>query len=76
MEISETEQFIESQDGHQEALQKIKKLIRDSRVRNIDMLRLISLYPLRYEKSSSNEINSLKEMFQKRPNVASNEIEV
>ena len=76
MEVSEAEQFIASQEGHQEALQKIKKLMRDSRVKNIDMLRLISLYALRYEKSSNNEIQSLKEMFQRRPNVAPNETEV
>jgi vacuolar protein sorting-associated protein 45 len=76
MELSEAEQFIASQDGHQEALQKVKKLMRDTKNKNIDILRLISLYSLRYDKNSNNEIQSLKEMYQKRPNVTSNEIEV
>ena len=75
MEISETEQMLASQDGHQDALQKLKKLLRDSRVRNIDALRLLSIYALRYEKNGNNEIQSLKELFQRRPNLMGNEIE-
>ena len=75
MEVSETEQLIASQDSHTEALQKIKKLMNDTKVRNIDILRLLCLYALRYENNNSNELQSLKELFQKRTNVNRNEIE-
>lgn len=76
MEVSESEQMIACQDDHNEVLQKIRSLIRDPRVKNIDILRLLSLYALRYEKSSSNELNNLRESFLKRGGVTDSEKEV
>lgn len=76
MQNSETEQMIASQDDHAEVLVKIKKLIRDNKVRNIDILRLICLYALRFEKLNNNEIQILKDLFHKRPGLNGYEIAV
>lgn len=70
MEISECEQQLACQDDHNESLQKIRTLIRDPRVKNIDILRLLCLYALKYEKSSSSDLNALKDVFIKRGGVS------
>jgi hypothetical protein len=44
---------------------KIKRLIKDDKIRDLDILRLLSLYTLRYERHASNELNTLKYEAQK-----------
>lgn len=46
-------------------LQKIKRLIKDEKIRDIDIVRLLALYELRYERHASNEFNALKYEAQK-----------
>jgi vacuolar protein sorting-associated protein 45 len=60
LELSEAEQQLACQEDHYEIVQKIRTFIRDMRVRSSDIIRLICLYALRYEKSSSSEFSSLK----------------
>jgi vacuolar protein sorting-associated protein 45 len=69
MEVSETEQQLTCQDDHTEVLQKIRKLISDPRVKNVDILRLVCLFALKYEKTGNKDIYSLKDAFSKRANV-------
>ncbi|CAF3854650.1 unnamed protein product [Rotaria sp. Silwood2] len=65
LEVSETEQNLICQNDHNAIIQKIKNLIKDDKVRNEDILRLLCLYALRYERHSSNELNTLKNEVQK-----------
>lgn len=46
--------------------QKIKKLIASDRTRDADVLRLVLLYALRYEKHSNNDVRGLLEMLRGR----------
>jgi vacuolar protein sorting-associated protein 45 len=65
LEVSETEQHLICQGDHNEVVQKIKRLIKDDKIRDLDILRLLSLYALRYERHASNELNTLKYEAQK-----------
>ncbi|CAF0811095.1 unnamed protein product [Adineta ricciae] len=65
LEVSETEQHLVCQGDHNEVVQKIKRLIKDEKIRDVDVLRLLSLYALRYERHASNEFNTLKYEAQK-----------
>lgn len=47
--------------------QKIRDLVKDSQVKNLDLIRLVCLYALRYEKSNSSELSSLKSALLRRP---------
>ncbi|XP_012061216.1 PREDICTED: vacuolar protein sorting-associated protein 45 [Atta cephalotes] len=47
-------------------LQKIKALIGNQKVRDVDTVRLVMLYALHYEKHASNDINGLVELLKKR----------
>ena len=47
-------------------LQKIKKLINDSRVRDVDATRLVMLYALHYAKHTNNDIAGLCSLLKKR----------
>jgi len=66
MEVSEAEQQLACQEDHSEVIQKIKALMRDARVKTSDLVRIITLYILRYEQSNSSEVRSFKEMLLKR----------
>ncbi|XP_063991078.1 vacuolar protein sorting-associated protein 45 [Diachasmimorpha longicaudata] len=66
LEISETEQELCCQSEHSNQLQKIKKLLNNPKVRDIDATRLVMLYALHYEKYTNNEIGTLVEMLKKR----------
>lgn len=46
--------------------QKIRKLLNNDKVRDIDAVRLVMLYSLRYEKNSNNDIAGLIDMLKKR----------
>lgn len=56
--------------------QKIRNLIKDTRVKTSDILRLVCLYALRYEKSTTSELTSLKELLVKRGGLTDQEKEV
>ncbi|KAH0539669.1 vacuolar protein sorting-associated protein 45 [Cotesia glomerata] len=66
LEVSETEQELCCQNEHSNQLQKIKKLLNNPKVRDIDATRLVMLYALHYEKHTNNEIGTLVEMLKKR----------
>ncbi|XP_057318297.1 vacuolar protein sorting-associated protein 45 [Microplitis mediator] len=66
LEVSETEQELSCQNDHSNQLQKIKKLLNNPKVRDIDATRLVMLYALHYEKHTNNEIGTLVEMLKKR----------
>ncbi|XP_051168256.1 vacuolar protein sorting-associated protein 45 [Leptopilina boulardi] len=66
LEVSELEQELSCQSEHSTQLQKIKKLINDTRVRDKDATRLVMLYALHYEKHTNNDITGLLEMLKKR----------
>ena len=66
LEVSETEQELSCQNEHSNQLQKIKKLINDPKVRDVDATRLVMLYALHYEKHSNNDVSGLLEMLKKR----------
>jgi vacuolar protein sorting-associated protein 45 len=60
LELSEAEQQLACQEDHYEIIQKIRAFVRDTRVRSCDIIRLVCLYALRYEKSNSSEFSNLK----------------
>ncbi|XP_074113197.1 vacuolar protein sorting 45 [Cotesia typhae] len=66
LEVSETEQELCCQNEHSNQLHKIKKLLNNPKVRDIDATRLVMLYALHYEKHTNNEIGTLVEMLKKR----------
>jgi vacuolar protein sorting-associated protein 45 len=75
LELSEAEQILACQEDHYEVLQKIKNFIKDPRVRTSDLVRLVSLYSLRYEKSNSSEFQQLKTELIRRGGVTDQEKE-
>lgn len=66
LEVSELEQELSCQNDHSTQLQRIKKLISDERVREIDSVRLVMLYALHYQNHASNQISSLLDLLKKR----------
>lgn len=46
--------------------QKIKKLLTNEKVTDLDAARLVMLYALRYERHSNNDIVGLEEMLRKK----------
>ncbi|XP_074650382.1 vacuolar protein sorting-associated protein 45-like [Tubulanus polymorphus] len=66
LEVSEVEQELICQNDHSQSLQKIKSLVSDDKVRQIDMVRLVMLYVLRYEKHSNNDITGLLDLLRRR----------
>ena len=47
-------------------LQKIKELINNQQIREIDVVRLVMLYALHYEKYANNDINGLLNLLKNR----------
>ncbi|XP_044737601.1 vacuolar protein sorting-associated protein 45 isoform X2 [Chrysoperla carnea] len=70
LEVSEIEQELASQNDHSQHLQSIRKLINNSKVREIDAVRLVMLYALRYEKHSNNDIQGLVDLLKKKGGVS------
>ncbi|XP_052280669.1 vacuolar protein sorting-associated protein 45-like [Dreissena polymorpha] len=66
LEVSETEQELACQSDHSASLQKIKTLLNDSKVSQLDKLRLVMLYALRYESHSNNDVSGLVETLRKQ----------
>lgn len=66
LEVSETEQEIACQGDHSALLQRIRSLLSNDKVRQVDMLRLVMLYALRYESHSNNDLSGLVEVLRRR----------
>ncbi|XP_048736203.1 vacuolar protein sorting-associated protein 45-like [Ostrea edulis] len=66
MEASELEQELACQGDHSACLQRIKSLLSSDKLQQMDMLRLIMLYALRYESHSNNDISGLLDVLRKR----------
>ncbi|CAI9721269.1 sorting-associated 45 [Octopus vulgaris] len=66
LEVSECEQELACQNDHSASLQKVKNLLNKEKIRDVDMLRLVMIYALRYEKHSSNEISGLVDILRKK----------
>ncbi|XP_071965752.1 vacuolar protein sorting-associated protein 45-like [Antedon mediterranea] len=66
MEVSEVEQDLVCQSDHNEALKRIRALIMNEKVREIDACRLVALYGLRHEKHSNNDYVGLLQTLNKR----------
>lgn len=65
-EVSEVEQELAFQHDHNESLKKIRRLINNDKVSDIDATRLVMLYALIYEKHSNNDMAGLIEALKKR----------
>ena len=57
-------------------MKKIKNLIKDTRIKTSDILRLVCLYSLRYDKSTTTELTSLRELLIRRGGLSDQEREV
>lgn len=76
MEVSEVEQQLACQEDHSEIVQKIRSLTKDARVKTSDIVRVVTLYALRYEQSSNtSELKAFKEMLLKRGSLTTQEID-
>ncbi|XP_012172461.1 vacuolar protein sorting-associated protein 45 [Bombus affinis] len=66
LQVSELEQELSCQNDHSMQLQKIRELINNQQIREIDAVRLVMLYALHYEKYASNDINGLLNLLKNR----------
>ncbi|KAJ9600038.1 hypothetical protein L9F63_009655 [Diploptera punctata] len=66
LEVSELEQELACQNEHSQQLQRIRKVIGNSKVRDVDAARLVMLYALHYEKHTNNDIVGLVEALKHR----------
>ncbi|XP_045503454.1 vacuolar protein sorting-associated protein 45 [Colias croceus] len=64
--VSELEQELVCQADHQKHLQRIKALFTNDKISDSDLIKLVSIYALRYEKHASNALASLLEMLRTR----------
>uniref|UniRef100_A0A8K9WNN3 Vacuolar protein sorting 45 homolog n=1 Tax=Oncorhynchus mykiss TaxID=8022 RepID=A0A8K9WNN3_ONCMY len=61
MEVSELEQELACQNDHSSASQNVRRLLQNPRVSEMDAVRLVMLYALRYERHSSSILPGLME---------------
>ncbi|XP_047348718.1 vacuolar protein sorting-associated protein 45 [Vespa velutina] len=66
LEVSALEQELSCQNDHSAQLQRVKKLINDEKVRELDAARLVMLYALHYENHANNQISVLLDLLKKR----------
>lgn len=59
MDVSECEQELACHSDHSQSLQKLRVLLSNDKLREMDMVRLVMLYALRYEKHSNDNISGL-----------------
>lgn len=72
MDVSECEQELACHGDHSQSLQKIRILLSNDKIRDIDLVRLVMLYALRYEKHSNNDISGLLSALQNSRRVPEN----
>ncbi|XP_063041210.1 vacuolar protein sorting-associated protein 45 [Engraulis encrasicolus] len=66
MEVSEAEQELACQNDHGNAQQMVRRLLQHPRVAELDAVRLVMLYALRYEKHSNSVLPSLLDDLQRK----------
>lgn len=66
MEVSEVEQELACQNDHSSAQQNVRRLLQSPRLNELDAVRLVMLYALRYEKHSSSVLPSFMEELTRR----------
>jgi vacuolar protein sorting-associated protein 45 len=66
LEISELEQRIVANGEHSQCLDHIKRLIQNPKTTDLNALRLVMLYALRFEGSNNNSLPSLTEILRQR----------
>ncbi|KAK4876895.1 hypothetical protein RN001_009401 [Aquatica leii] len=69
LDVSEVEQEITSQTDHSSHLQSVRKLLNvanNKKLRDIDAVKLVILYGLKYQSHSNNDIVGLKKLLMKR----------
>ncbi|XP_061123214.1 vacuolar protein sorting-associated protein 45 isoform X1 [Syngnathus typhle] len=66
MEVSEVEQELACQNDHNGAQQNVRRLLRDSRVTELDAVRLVALYALRYERHAASVLPALLDELARR----------
>uniref|UniRef100_H2L7B4 Vacuolar protein sorting-associated protein 45 n=1 Tax=Oryzias latipes TaxID=8090 RepID=H2L7B4_ORYLA len=66
MEVSEVEQELACQNDHSNAQQVVRRLLQNPRISELDAVRLVMLYALRYERHSSSILPSLMEDLNRR----------
>uniref|UniRef100_A0A3Q0R709 Vacuolar protein sorting-associated protein 45 n=1 Tax=Amphilophus citrinellus TaxID=61819 RepID=A0A3Q0R709_AMPCI len=66
MEVSEVEQELACQNDHSNAQQNVRRLLQNPRVSELDAVRLVMLYALRYERHSSSILSSLMDELSRR----------
>ncbi|XP_041931848.1 vacuolar protein sorting-associated protein 45 [Alosa sapidissima] len=66
MEVSEVEQELACQNDHSNAQQMLRRLLQHPRVVDLDAVRLVMLYALRYEKHSNSILPSLMDDLQRK----------
>ncbi|KAI0237324.1 Vacuolar protein sorting-associated protein 45 [Lamellibrachia satsuma] len=66
MNVSECEQELVCQSDHSQSLQKIRGLIASEQTADIDAVRLVMLYALRYEKHPNNDVMALTQALRRR----------
>ncbi|CAI5455891.1 unnamed protein product [Caenorhabditis angaria] len=71
LEISEVEQSIVADGDHSRCLERIRNLVSNSRTTNLDAVRLVLLYALKFETNPNNEISSLIGSLRLRDSTAS-----
>uniref|UniRef100_A0A4W6DSP7 Vacuolar protein sorting-associated protein 45 n=1 Tax=Lates calcarifer TaxID=8187 RepID=A0A4W6DSP7_LATCA len=66
MEVSEVEQELACQNDHSSAQQSVRRLLQNPRLSELDAVRLVMLYALRYERHSSSILPSLMDELSRR----------
>lgn len=66
LEVSEVEQELTCNMDHANILKRIRDLVNNSKVRDIDCLRLVMLYALHHEKHSGSDLSGLVDLLKKR----------
>ncbi|KAJ8273716.1 hypothetical protein GJAV_G00104720 [Gymnothorax javanicus] len=66
MEVSEVEQELACQNDHSNAQQNLRRVLQNQRVTELDAVRLVMLYALRYERHSSSNLPGLLEELGRR----------
>uniref|UniRef100_A0A671WNZ3 Vacuolar protein sorting-associated protein 45 n=1 Tax=Sparus aurata TaxID=8175 RepID=A0A671WNZ3_SPAAU len=66
MEVSELEQELACQNDHSNAQQSVRRLLQNPRLSELDAVRLVMLYALRYERHSSSILPALMDELSRR----------
>ncbi|EDO39542.1 predicted protein [Nematostella vectensis] len=66
LDVSEIEQELACQNDHSAALQNIRRLMANDKVSELDLLRVVMIYALRYERHTNNDVSTLVNMLARR----------